>query len=212
MSVNAIAVRLSDGTVEAWPGALDDLRDGVLRVLHERSFVDDPTRVWRVARYAARLGFSVEPETARLAAAAGPGDVSGERLAIRACGWRSPSPTPAPCSQRLLALNPRVLPDGFAARPAALGQALDLLPADGRGDLTVLAACSAGMDAGMLARWRPARTSAGLARCSCAGWPQRSAGGPLPPVKASIWIRHAVSIRYIHTKASPTVLPTVIRP
>ncbi len=80
MTVNAIAVRLADGEVRAWPGALDDLRDGVLRVLHERSFIDDPTRVWRVARYAARLGFSVDPGTAALAAVAGPGEVSGERL------------------------------------------------------------------------------------------------------------------------------------
>jgi tRNA nucleotidyltransferase (CCA-adding enzyme) len=39
-------------------------------VLHERSFLDDPTRVWRLARYRARLGFAVEEHTAQLAAAA----------------------------------------------------------------------------------------------------------------------------------------------
>ena len=152
VTVNAIAVRLADGAVEAWPGALDDLRDGVLRVLHERSFVDDPTRVWRVARYAARLNFSVEPETALLAAAAGPGGVSGERLGYE---LRLALAEPDPCAvfEALLALNPRVLPDGFTARPAALPAALDLLPPDGRRDLTVLAACCAAMDAGLLARW-----------------------------------------------------------
>ena len=61
----------------------------VLRVLHERSFVDDPTRVWRVARHAARLGFMVEPETAALAAAAGPGverRAPGKQAAPRAAG------------------------------------------------------------------------------------------------------------------------------
>ena len=109
VTVNAIAVRLADGAVEAWPGALDDLRDGVLRVLHERSFIDDPTRVWRVARYAARLGFSVDPATARLAAAAGPGEVSGERLGYE-LRLALAEPDPPAVFEELLALNPRVLP------------------------------------------------------------------------------------------------------
>jgi tRNA nucleotidyltransferase (CCA-adding enzyme) len=52
----------------AAPHALEDLRAGRLRVLHERSFIDDPTRLWRLARYRARLGFAVEERTARLAA------------------------------------------------------------------------------------------------------------------------------------------------
>ena len=39
-------------------------------MLHERSFLDDPTRLWRLARYHARLGFAVEERTAELAAAA----------------------------------------------------------------------------------------------------------------------------------------------
>ena len=39
-------------------GGVDDLRAGLLRVLHDRSFADDPTRALRAARYAARLGFA----------------------------------------------------------------------------------------------------------------------------------------------------------
>src|SRR4051794_15827757 len=66
-TVNALAVRLADGTGAAWPGALEDLEAGRLRVLHERSFRDDPTRLLRMARYAARLGFPAEPGTAALA-------------------------------------------------------------------------------------------------------------------------------------------------
>jgi tRNA nucleotidyltransferase (CCA-adding enzyme) len=62
-SVNAMAVRLSDGAFREWPGARSDLEAGVLRVLHERSFRDDPTRVLRMARYAARLGFTPAPDT-----------------------------------------------------------------------------------------------------------------------------------------------------
>lgn len=62
-SVNAIAVRVADGELREWPGAREDLERGVLRVLHERSFIDDPTRVLRLARYAARLGFTPAPDT-----------------------------------------------------------------------------------------------------------------------------------------------------
>ena len=38
----------------------------MLRVLHSRSFVDDPTRALRAARYAARFGFGLEPGTEEL--------------------------------------------------------------------------------------------------------------------------------------------------
>ncbi len=79
-TVNAIALRLSDGHREAFPGALDDLAARRLRVLHERSFVDDPTRVLRLARYAARLEFEVGEETDRLARAADFSTVTGSRL------------------------------------------------------------------------------------------------------------------------------------
>ena len=68
-SVNAIAVRLGDGELREWPGARRDLDAGVLRILHPRSFEDDPTRLLRLARYAARLKFTPDPDT--LAAAAG---------------------------------------------------------------------------------------------------------------------------------------------
>src|SRR3954470_4663156 len=83
-TVNAIAARLGDGALTALPGARADLEAGLLRVLHERSFVDDPTRLLRLARYAARLGFVAEPRTDGLAAAAvaagAVATVSGERL------------------------------------------------------------------------------------------------------------------------------------
>lgn len=43
-----------------------DVMRGIVRVLHERSFEDDPTRVLRAVRYAGRLGFEIEPRTATL--------------------------------------------------------------------------------------------------------------------------------------------------
>jgi len=61
--VNALALPLcgipdpSNAQVEAVAGALADLREQRLTVLHKRSFHDDPTRALRAARLAARLGF-----------------------------------------------------------------------------------------------------------------------------------------------------------
>ncbi len=47
-------------------GGRADLRRGLLRVLHDESFVDDPTRMFRLARYAARFGFRAAPQTSRI--------------------------------------------------------------------------------------------------------------------------------------------------
>jgi tRNA nucleotidyltransferase (CCA-adding enzyme) len=69
-TVNAIAVGLSAqdaGQLRAAPGALADLEARLLRVMHDRSFLDDPTRILRLVRYAARLGFELEPHTVALA-------------------------------------------------------------------------------------------------------------------------------------------------
>ncbi len=60
-------------------GGRADLEAGLLRVLHQGSFVDDPTRAIRAARYAARFGFALEPETAALLRAANLAAVSPER-------------------------------------------------------------------------------------------------------------------------------------
>jgi tRNA nucleotidyltransferase (CCA-adding enzyme) len=66
-TINAMAFPLSGDRELLDPhGGLDDLAQGLLRILHEGSFVDDPTRALRAARYAARFGFEPEPDTARL--------------------------------------------------------------------------------------------------------------------------------------------------
>jgi tRNA nucleotidyltransferase (CCA-adding enzyme) len=80
-TINAMAVPLAGEPqlIDPYDG-VGDLREGVLRVLHPGSFVDDPTRALRAARYAARLGFEVEPATFELLSAADLGTVSGDRV------------------------------------------------------------------------------------------------------------------------------------
>jgi tRNA nucleotidyltransferase (CCA-adding enzyme) len=87
--VNALAIPLNEVACAGRPPLVDpcggraDLRGRRLRVLHARSFHDDPTRAWRAARLAARLGFRLEPGSrAALGAALAEGafaKVSGER-------------------------------------------------------------------------------------------------------------------------------------
>ncbi len=47
-------------------GGEADLRDGVIRVLHHLSFVEDPTRILRAVRFEQRFGFRIEARTAEL--------------------------------------------------------------------------------------------------------------------------------------------------
>ncbi|HEX8856565.1 MAG TPA: hypothetical protein VF752_13295 [Thermoleophilaceae bacterium] len=86
-TVNAMAIGLTgddEGVLHDPHGGREDLDRGTIRVLHERSFVDDPTRLLRAVRYETRLGFSMDPETERLAreqaAGAGFSTVSGPRV------------------------------------------------------------------------------------------------------------------------------------
>ncbi len=80
-TVNAMAFPLADHAELIDPHeGLDDLRAGRLRVIHERSFIDDPTRALRAARYAARLGFDLDPGTARLLQEADLSTVSEDRI------------------------------------------------------------------------------------------------------------------------------------
>lgn len=69
-SVNAMAIALngdSAGQLLDPLAGYEDLVKGRLRVLHDESFVDDPTRLWRLARYRWRLGYGVDPLSRELA-------------------------------------------------------------------------------------------------------------------------------------------------
>ncbi len=64
LTINAIA-RDADGRVIDPHHGADDLKAGVLRHVSP-AFAEDPVRILRVARFAARFGFSVAPETMKL--------------------------------------------------------------------------------------------------------------------------------------------------
>ncbi|MCD6344998.1 MAG: CBS domain-containing protein, partial [Anaerolineae bacterium] len=74
-TINTLAIRLSPGH---WGELLDffggqaDLENGVIRVLHSLSFVDDPTRILRAARFETRLGFHLDVRSESLIADALP--------------------------------------------------------------------------------------------------------------------------------------------
>lgn len=107
--VNAMAVELASGGLRLLDplGGRQDVLRRRLRVLHPLSFVEDPTRIFRAARYAARLGFSLERATLR-----------AQALALRL------TPYPALSGARIAAEIERLLDDRApAAALARLGAA-----------------------------------------------------------------------------------------
>lgn len=84
-TINTLAIRLDPyqfGQILDFYGGEADLRNGVIRVLHSLSFVDDPTRILRAARFEQRLDFRIDPRTEELIHHAIPllERVSGDRL------------------------------------------------------------------------------------------------------------------------------------
>jgi tRNA nucleotidyltransferase (CCA-adding enzyme) len=65
-TINAMAIELNPshlGELIDPFGGRDDLKKRQVRVLHEKSFIDDATRIWRALRYEQRLDFKIEPAT-----------------------------------------------------------------------------------------------------------------------------------------------------
>jgi tRNA nucleotidyltransferase (CCA-adding enzyme) len=87
-TINAMAIQLNSanwGQLRDPYGGQQDLKARTLRVLHDYSFIDDPTRIFRAIRFARRFGFRIAPRTGRLLARAAKSDLvarlSGPRLA-----------------------------------------------------------------------------------------------------------------------------------
>jgi len=102
-TINAMAVRLNAavfGTLLDPHGGRADLAGGVVRVLHRRSFEDDPTRILRAVRFLARFGFALDDDTRTLLIATTRGGfldrVSGERIRNEIeLILREPAPAPS---------------------------------------------------------------------------------------------------------------------
>jgi len=86
-TINAMAISLRGddfGAVLDFFGGMRDLREGTIRVLHNLSFIEDPTRIFRAVRYENRYGFRMDEQTKALAKACVDmhlvGDLSSVRL------------------------------------------------------------------------------------------------------------------------------------
>lgn len=85
-TINAMALPLGGEEPDILDphGGIEDIQNGVVRVLHDESFIDDPTRLLRAVRYEQRLGFRIEDGTLgqlqEAVATGGLSTVSGDRL------------------------------------------------------------------------------------------------------------------------------------
>ena len=85
-SINAMALDLESGDLSPVDplGGQEDLRLGRIRTIHPRSFLHDPTRLFRALKYEQRLGFELEDGTGEQLQAAVEGKycdtVSGDRI------------------------------------------------------------------------------------------------------------------------------------
>ena len=65
-TVNALAKSVTTGEIIDYTGGLEDLKHKTLRVLHDESFIDDPTRIIRGLKFAVRFGFELDEHTKKL--------------------------------------------------------------------------------------------------------------------------------------------------
>lgn len=132
-AINAMAIGLTGdhlGQLYDPHGSLADLETGSVRVLHDRSFIDDPTRLLRALRYEARLGFALHPDTERLARAAAEqgalATVSGPRVRDELIDLLAESQAAAAVARMAelgidRALHPALMADAALVAPTSLG-------------------------------------------------------------------------------------------
>lgn len=65
-TVNTLAKSVSTGEIIDYTGGLEDIKTKTLRVLHDRSFIDDPTRILRGLKFSIRFGFELDEHTKKL--------------------------------------------------------------------------------------------------------------------------------------------------
>jgi tRNA nucleotidyltransferase (CCA-adding enzyme) len=132
-TVNAMAVALTGdaaGELRDPHNGRRDLDARAIRVLHDQSFVDDPTRLLRAVRYEARLGFTIEPGSERLAREAPVGlrEISGARVRDELLDLLAEDEAPAAVDRMgalgiAAGLHPSLRADGDLVAAAQLGSA-----------------------------------------------------------------------------------------
>jgi tRNA nucleotidyltransferase (CCA-adding enzyme) len=129
-SVNCLAVRIDKGArgeVIDFFDALPDVEHRTLRVLHNLSFIEDPTRVLRAVRFEQTMGFRLEPRSeayARFAFESGACDgLAGERTRAELARLLS-LPGPERVLDRLAALGALRLLDKDLSFDAATRRAV----------------------------------------------------------------------------------------
>lgn len=62
-TINALAKSTLTNEIVDYCNGLNDLKTKLIRVLHDESFIDDPTRIIRALKFSIRFGFELEPKT-----------------------------------------------------------------------------------------------------------------------------------------------------
>ncbi len=65
-TINALAKSTLTGEIIDYTGGLEDLKNKKLRILHNKSFIDDPTRIVRGLKFSIRFNFELEENTKKL--------------------------------------------------------------------------------------------------------------------------------------------------
>lgn len=65
-TINTLAKSLQTGEIIDYLGGQKDIKNKLIRVLHNKSFIDDPTRIIRALKFSVRFGFELEENTQRL--------------------------------------------------------------------------------------------------------------------------------------------------
>lgn len=65
-TINALAKSVTTGEIVDYTGGLEDLKNKKLKVLHDESFIDDPTRIIRGLKFSIRFGFDLDMHTKKL--------------------------------------------------------------------------------------------------------------------------------------------------
>ena len=127
LTINSIAFDPLKGTYADPFGGTRDIERGRLRAVDPTTFAEDPLRALRVVQFAARFGFSVQPELAKLCKEASLFALPSERIwgEIEKLLLRAPAPSIGWSLMNELQITSKVLPDLVRAPTVPINAAID---------------------------------------------------------------------------------------